>query len=112
MGRTIDFVVKKLTIYLRGWCGYYGFSEEKGLFRDLNAWIRRRLRCYLWTQWKKPFRRAEALIALGLKRSESASLAKAGRNHGPWKMSFTMALHMALSIKFFRDLGLFELAGT
>ena len=111
-GRSFLSIIGQLTTYLRGWCGYYGFSEQKGLFRDLNAWIRRRLRSYLWEQWKTPRRRYEALLRLGLKRYEAMGLVKAGRNHGPWKMSRNTAIHMVLSIRFFRAQGLFELAGT
>lgn len=108
-GKSLRQVIEKLSEYLRGWRGYYGFSEQKNLFRDLDSWIRRRLRSYVWVIWKTPRRRAEALTRLGLKPREAREMAWAGRNHGPWRISRTMALHMALSNKFFRDHGLPEL---
>ena len=37
-------VIHELSIYLRGWVGYFGIQEFKYLFRDLDVWIRSRLR--------------------------------------------------------------------
>ena len=44
-------VIKELTTYLRGWMGYYRLVETPTIFRDLDSWIRRRLRCFVMKQW-------------------------------------------------------------
>jgi RNA-directed DNA polymerase len=109
-GRSLVFMIRELSSYLRGWLSYYGFTEQVKLLKDLDSWIRRRLRSYLWTQWKTYSRRRSTLEELGLKRSEAARLAYAGCRLGPWVMSKTTALHMALSNRYFRMQGLFSLS--
>ncbi len=47
-------MVQVLNKYLRGWVGYFGIQEFKYLFRDLDAWIRCRLRSMQLKKWKKP----------------------------------------------------------
>ena len=37
---------------LRGWAGYFGFSQLHEL-ASLDGWTRRRLRCVVWVQWKR-----------------------------------------------------------
>jgi RNA-directed DNA polymerase len=52
-GRNIQTVVKKLRDYLRGWRQYFRLDTEKNLFRNLDAWIRQRLRVLELRQWKR-----------------------------------------------------------
>ena len=106
-GRSLVSVITHLSSYLQGWFAYYRFAEQVKLFRDLDSWIRRRLRSYAWTQWKTLKRRRGALMELGLKASEASTLAYAGCRHGAWVMSMTTGLHMALSNKYFRKQKLF-----
>jgi len=47
-------VIHELSIYLRGWVGYFGIQEFTYLFRDFDAWIRSRLRSTQLKKWKKP----------------------------------------------------------
>jgi len=109
-GRSLASVISILSSYLRGWFAYYKYSEQVKVFRDLDSWIRRRLRAYIWTQWKTLNRRRSALMELGLKASEASTLAYAGCRHGAWVMSLTTALHMALSNKYFHDQKLFSMS--
>ena len=46
-------VIHELNNYLRGWVGYFGIQEFKYLFRNLDAWIRSRLRSTQLKKWKK-----------------------------------------------------------
>lgn len=110
--QSLEHMIETLNKYLQGWKAYYGFGQWRSDLKDLDAWIRRRLRCYIWSQWKKFSRRYKALRALGLPKSEAQKLAGAGRNNGPWRISLTMALHIALPNKFFKELGLVQLYET
>ena len=58
--------VDRLSRYLIGWRGYYGFCETSSVLRDLDGWIRRRLRSVVWKQWKVYRKRKRALIHLGV----------------------------------------------
>ena len=61
-GGNIARSAKELTPVLRGWTGYSRLAEVKGIFEDLDGWVRRKLRCVLWRQWKHPPTRAKMLM--------------------------------------------------
>jgi RNA-directed DNA polymerase len=50
-GATLNRVISELSRYLRGWKGYFGISEIRYPLKEIDSWIRRRLRCYVWKQW-------------------------------------------------------------
>ena len=51
-GRSLKHVITTLSTYLRGWIGYFGFCQTPAVLRDLDSWIRHRLRCLQWKHWK------------------------------------------------------------
>ena len=109
-GVSINATVDELARYMRGWCGYFGFCETPEVLVQLTRWVRMRLRCALWRQWKTARRRSAVLIALGV----SPALARntAGSPHGPWRLSRSKALSIGLSNAYFRSLGLPSLSGA
>jgi RNA-directed DNA polymerase len=54
-GRNLARFITELTPVLRGWVNYFRFAQVKGVFEELDGWIRRKLRGILWRQWKRPF---------------------------------------------------------
>ena len=94
--------------YLTGWRGYFGFCQTPSVLTALDSWVRRRLRCIFWIQWKTGRKRFEELVRRGVERQLAANTA--GSNHGPWRMSVSIALSSALSNAFFDSLGLPKLA--
>lgn len=50
-GRSIIQIITELGRYLNGWKLYYGIAQVRYMFRELDSWIKRRLRAYLWKQW-------------------------------------------------------------
>jgi len=107
-GVSLEQMIRTLGVYLRGWRGYFGFCQTPSVLKDLDSWIRRRLRSVAWKQWKRGRRRYEALRQLGLGPVEAAK-ATAGA-HGPWRASRTPALHQAMPSGYFARLGLPPLA--
>ena len=103
-GVSLGRMLKELGEYLRGWLGYFGYCETSSVLEGLGAWIRRRLRCFLWKQWKRGRRRFAELV----KRGVGAGLAArtAGSSHGPWRLSASPALSLALPDALFASLGL------
>lgn len=81
-GRSVRTVLKELRPRLIGWLAYFGKSEVKKTFEDLDRWIRRKLRCILWRQWKRRYRRALELMKRGLDRLRAWKCVSNGR--GPW----------------------------
>jgi RNA-directed DNA polymerase len=84
-GRKLSAVISELNTYLNGWRGYFGFCETPSVLRELDGWIRRRLRCYLWKQWKKIGRRRTELLQLNVPQTWARSLAASSK--GPWHIS-------------------------
>jgi RNA-directed DNA polymerase len=103
-GRALAQIVEKLAAYLIGWRGYFGFCETPSVLRALDEWIRRRLRATAWQHWKRGRARFAELRRLGVGRALAAQTA--GSPHGPWRLSNSPALNMALSKAFLGTLGL------
>jgi RNA-directed DNA polymerase len=103
-GVSIETTMEELAPYMRGWRSYFGFCETPEVLRSLTSWVRRRLRCALWRQWKTPRRRRAALLALGVPPPLASSMAGSGR--GPWYLALTHTLHVWLSNAYFKSLGL------
>lgn len=96
--------IRQLASYLRGWRGYFGYCETPSVLRDLDSWIRRRLRCVQWKQWKVFQRRKRELIKLGV--NEDLAFITAWSAKGPWRLSHTPGVRIALSNGYFDLLGL------
>ena len=102
-GVALERMIGELVPYLRGWAGYFGSSQSYEL-SSLDGWIRRRLRCVAWVQWKTRGRRYHELRRLNVpERSASAAVFSP---KGPWRLSFSEALHRGFTKARFRRLGL------
>ena len=95
-------VVKELRVYLLGWRGYYGYAEARTVLKELDSWVRRRLRTYLLKQWGRG--RYRRLVKLGVSRDLAWNTTKSA--HGPWRLSRSPALSFALPVRYFDSLGL------
>ena len=100
--------IVKLNYYLRGWRAYYGFAEAQWILRELDGWIRRRLRSCQWKSWKVYKRRKAELLRLGCSPDQAQSSAWSPK--GPWRMSHVPGVRMALNNRYFDRLGLFRLS--
>jgi group II intron reverse transcriptase/maturase len=103
--RLID-IVQELKTALTGWKAYFGIAEVLSPLREIDKWVRRRLRCYAWKQWGSAGYRE--LRKRGVSVREAWNTSKSA--HGPWRLSQTPALSLALPAKLFRQMGLPELA--
>src|SRR5258705_3782210 len=103
-GVSMETTMEELAPDIRGWRSYFGFSETPEVLVGLTGWVRRRLRCALWRQWKSVRRRRAALLELGVRPQLAANMAGSGR--GPWYLALTKALNVGLSKAYFRSLGL------
>jgi group II intron reverse transcriptase/maturase len=109
-GRNLDKFIESLSPSLRGWVNYFRLAQVKGLFEQLDGWIRRRLRCIIWRQWKRSRTRAKALMKRGLGESRAWQSATNGR--GPWWNAGASHMNQAFAKKFFDRLGLVSLLDT
>ncbi|MFN8000905.1 MAG: group II intron reverse transcriptase/maturase [Acidobacteriota bacterium] len=106
-GRSLPQVIKDLNQLLRGWISYFRLAEVKGIFEELDGWLRRKLRCLLWRQWKRNFTRAKNLMKRGLEKLRAWKSATNGR--GAWWNAGTSHLNEAFPKSYFDRLGLISL---
>jgi RNA-directed DNA polymerase len=106
-GVSLEVMVGNLNLYLRGWHGYFGFCQTASVLRDLDSWIRRRLRCVVWKQWKRGRTRYKELRKRGINAALAAKTA--GNPHGPWRLSHSPGMCIAFPNAFFDGIGLFRL---
>jgi RNA-directed DNA polymerase len=107
-GKSMKPVMEELARYIRGWRGYYGFCETPRVLKHLDSWVRRRVRCAFWRQWKTGRKRYAELVRRGVHKAVAANTA--GARHGPWRVSQSKALDRALSNATLTSLGLPSLA--
>jgi RNA-directed DNA polymerase len=109
-GRSLARTIEDLKPLLRGWITYFRLTETKQVLEVLDQWVRRRLRCLLWRQWKRPATRTRKLTGLGLS-AERARLS-GGNGYGPWRNAGASHMNETVSSKFFANMGLVSLVAT
>ena len=65
-GRSVRTVMDNVKVFMQGWLGYYAIADMKNTIDEWDGWLRRRLRMYIWKQWKKPKTRVKNLMKLGM----------------------------------------------
>ena len=103
-GLSLSQIIEELAPYLIGWRGYFGFCQTPRVLTNLEAWIRRRLRSYLWRQWGNGHNRFKELRRRGV--SQFRAAVAAGSPTGFWRMSGHPAVQAALRNHHFDSLGL------
>jgi len=106
-GRNLAGVAEELSPVLRGWVACYRMVEVKVSFEELDAWIRRKMRCIVWRQWTRPRTRFKELQRRGLDEARAATSAYNG--HGPWWNAGASHINYALPVRTLRKLGLVSL---
>ena len=106
-GRSLTSVIAELRGYLVGWKEYFRLANTPGVFRELDEWIRHRLRAIQLKQWKLGSTIYRELVRRGLSRGTSKQIAGNARR---WWRNSGMAIHIALPTGHFDNLGLPRLA--
>lgn len=107
-GMSMNCIVQELSAFMRGWGAYFGFCQTPSVLRDLDSWVRRRLRAVQWKQWRRPRRRLAELRKRGVSPGFAATTAASAR--GPTHLARSQAVQVALPNAYFDSLGLFRLA--
>jgi RNA-directed DNA polymerase len=105
-GRPLVDTIRDLSRILRGWVAYFRLAEVKTCFERLDKWVRRKLRCMVWRQWKTPRTRVQKLRGLGvdLRREGTGAYSR-----GPWWNAGAPHMHVAVPSASLRQLGLVSL---
>jgi RNA-directed DNA polymerase len=96
--------IRKLSSLIIGWTSYFKIAHIKSHCRELDKWMRHRLRMCYWKEWKNPRTRCNNLIKLGLTRNEAWKFANT--RTGYWRVSGSLILDLTLTNQYFEDLNL------
>jgi RNA-directed DNA polymerase len=106
-GRRLKTTIALLMPKLRGFAAYFRLAEVKSTFEVLDEWLRHKLRCLIWRQWKRVYTRAKNLMKRGLDEERAWKSAMNGR--GPWWNSRASHMNQAFPVKYFESMGLMSL---
>ena len=106
-GRSIQQIVGDLRGYLVGWKEYFRLADTPRIFRDLDEWIRHRLRAIHLKHWKRGRTIYRELCSRGLSPVGARRVAANGRR---WWRNSGMLVHVAFPIRYFDELGVPRLA--
>lgn len=95
-------LIRMLNCYLRGWVGYFGIQEFRKLFRDLDGWIRSRLRSTQLKKWKKPRKFQRAMIAAGL---DPPHARRTWVKMNRWQSVMRPSMRFGMNLEWFRQRG-------
>ncbi len=109
-GRNLGATIQTLNPLLRGWAVYFKLAETKRALEECDGWIRHKLRCILWRQWKRSATRARNLKQRGL--TEERAWRSATNGRGPWWNAGAPHMHAAFPKSWFDTLGLVSLLDT
>lgn len=101
-GRSLEQVVERLRPYMLGWKAYFGLAQTPTVWRELDEWLRHRLRAIQLWQWKRGSTMYRELKALGA--SDTVAKRVAGNSRCWWRNSDGL-LKTVLTIAYFDRLG-------
>lgn len=104
--KNVRTVMKDVEIYIRGWMGYYYIASMRNTLKNWNEWLRRRMRMYIWKQWKKPKARIKALRKLGVPQWQANKWGNSRK--GYWRIAGSPVLSRALDNKRLAQAGYFD----
>ena len=97
-------LVKELNAVIRGWINYFRIADMKKIMLEITAHLNRRLRCYIWKQWKTCNHRMNCLIKLGVSKDKAKRTAYS--RAGYWHNSKSIVIHVAISSEKLKQKGL------
>ncbi len=101
-GKSMAEVVEKLKLYVNGWKAYFKLADTPRVWRELDEWMRHRLRAIQLKQWKRGSTMHRELLKLGA--SEGVAKRIAGNSRCWWRNSGKW-LNMVMTIEYFDKLG-------
>ena len=107
-GKNVRQVMAEVKRYMQGWLNYYAIASMKNTLAEWNGWLRRRIRMYIWKQWKKPRTKYRNLLKLGI--PEKYAWMAAMSRRGYWFTVETGAVERAISNERLARAGFFDLS--
>jgi group II intron reverse transcriptase/maturase len=100
---TFDERIQRIKEVQRGWLGYYRMASIHGKLKDLDSWVRNRLRYCIWHHWKKPERKRKNLIRLGIDQDHAYAWSRTRK--GGWAVAQSPILGTTITLERLRKRG-------
>jgi RNA-directed DNA polymerase len=100
---TFDERIHKLKELQRGWLDYFRMASIQGKLKELDGWVRNRLRYCIWHFWKKPERKRKNLIRMGVDRDHAYSWSRT--RMGGWAVAQSPILVTTITLDRLRQRG-------
>jgi RNA-directed DNA polymerase len=102
-GRSIEQTIEGLRSYVLGWKAYYGLTQTPRIWRELDEWMRHRVRAIHLKHWRRGSTIYRELVNLGAKPKVAQLVAANSRR---WWRNSALALNNVLTIAYFDRLGM------
>ena len=89
--------IAKLKEIQRGWLNYFRGTSIAGKLRDIDGWLRNRIRYCIWHDWKKPERKRKNLIRLGIDQDHAYAWSRTRK--GGWATAQSPILGTTITLK-------------
>ncbi len=100
---SFDERIQKLKEVGRGWVNYFRFASMYEKLKDLDGWLRNRIRYCIWHDWKKPERRRKNLIRLGVPQQMAYAFSRSRK--GGWAIAQSPILNTTITLKRLKQRG-------
>ena len=100
---TFDERIQRIKEVQRGWLGYYRIASIQVKLKDLDSWLRNRLRYCIWHHWKKPERKRKNLLRLGVDQNHAYSWSRTRK--GGWAVAQSPILVTTITLERLRKRG-------
>jgi RNA-directed DNA polymerase len=104
----LQMLIKEVNQVIRGWYHYFKDTKSTNLMKQLDCWIRRRIRCFRIKQRKRKYAIKTMLASMNINQQDAWSIACS--DNGWWGKSLNHIVHRAMNLKWFNTLGLFCLS--
>jgi RNA-directed DNA polymerase len=95
--------IAKIKEVQRGWLHYFRGTSITGKLRDIDGWLRNRLRYCIWHDWKKPERKRKNLIRLGVDQDHAYAWSRTRK--GGWAIAQSPILSTTITLKRLKQRG-------
>ena len=100
--------MQNVKVFMQGWLGYYAIADMKSMIDEWDGWLRRRLRMYIWKQWKRPKTRVANLKKLGME--DWKAYRNGNTRKGYWAVAGSGILNTTITNKRLAQAGYFDMA--
>lgn len=103
---SFDERIAKLNAFTRGWVNYFNYAHMSLKLKDLDAWVRNRLRYCIWKHWKKPDKRMRSFIRLGISRGQAYAWSRS--RMGGWAIAQSPMMRTTVTLVRLKRRGYFS----